>query len=133
LGPRGPILGVGWGREEAGEGRHRRPGTVAAAACVPARKCGRLGARVGARKCGEQLVLVRRPREERMAGGHGTDRRFIGVRRPDGAWREERGKTSRRPRWARGMGKGGLGTPAGPDAEARYGARGRGAGGRGAA
>jgi hypothetical protein len=36
LGPRGPILGVGWGREEAGEGRRRRPGLVAAAAGVPA-------------------------------------------------------------------------------------------------
>jgi hypothetical protein len=33
LGPRGPILGVGWDREEAGEGRRRRPGTVAAASC----------------------------------------------------------------------------------------------------
>jgi hypothetical protein len=41
--------------------------------------------------------------------------------------------TPRQPRWARGQGKGGLGTRAGPDVEARYGARGRGAGARGAA
>jgi hypothetical protein len=36
LGPKGPIPEVGWGREKAGEGRRRRPGTVAAAACCTA-------------------------------------------------------------------------------------------------
>jgi hypothetical protein len=36
LGPRGPIPVLGWGREESGEGRRRRPGTVAAAAGIPA-------------------------------------------------------------------------------------------------
>jgi hypothetical protein len=33
LGPKGPIRGVVWAGEGAGEGRRRRPGTVAAAAC----------------------------------------------------------------------------------------------------
>jgi hypothetical protein len=32
LGPRGPVPGLGRGRETAGKGRRRRPGTVAAAA-----------------------------------------------------------------------------------------------------
>jgi hypothetical protein len=41
LGPKGPIPGVGWGREKAGEGRRRRPGPVAAATVLFRR--GRLG------------------------------------------------------------------------------------------
>jgi hypothetical protein len=36
LGPRGPIPGLSCGGERAGEGRCRRPGTVAAAAGIPA-------------------------------------------------------------------------------------------------
>jgi hypothetical protein len=37
LGPRGPIPGLSCGGERDVEGRCRRPGTVAAAACVPTR------------------------------------------------------------------------------------------------
>jgi hypothetical protein len=35
-GPRGSIPVLGWGRERAGEGGHRRPAAVAAATAVPA-------------------------------------------------------------------------------------------------
>jgi hypothetical protein len=62
----------------------------------------------------------------------GMDRWSVGIpgRTERGA---RRGWTPRRPRWAHGLGKSGLRTREGPDAKARYGARERGAGARGAA
>jgi hypothetical protein len=55
LGPKGPIPGLGWGREEAGEGapvakRSGRRGLCAGEAGAAPTTWGRLGARVGARE-----------------------------------------------------------------------------------
>jgi hypothetical protein len=53
LGLRGPVPGLRWGREKAGEGRRRRPGTVAAAACCTG---GVTGLR-GRRRTGELMQV----------------------------------------------------------------------------
>jgi hypothetical protein len=121
----------------ADDGRERgrsSPSAVREARCGPCRSVAWFGARGGGQRpfMGDQRMdgdvprCTRRPREERTAGGMERTGGPFDVRWPDGTWHEERGKTSRRPRWARGLGKGGLGTWAGPDAEARNGARGPG-------
>jgi hypothetical protein len=49
LGPKGPIPRVGWAGEGVGEGRRRRPGLVAAAAC----RAGEVGRRGNGGHAGE--------------------------------------------------------------------------------
>jgi hypothetical protein len=182
LGPRGPIPGLSCGGERAGEGRRRRPGTVTAAAGIPAawarcRGVGWLGiycrcegrwgaARFGtqpAGACSSSWLLAWRRRTTRRGewlgamqgaatpswrparlpatdgptttllgvsaglgrcerqGRRGTDRRSVGVRRPDGARREE-GVDSEAASVGAWPGEGRPRDAEGLDAEARYGA-----------
>jgi hypothetical protein len=112
LGPRGPIPVLGCGGERAGEGRRRRPGTVAAAAGIPAawarcrgRAVGRLGSycrcegRWGAARFGTQLAGAcsspwRAPRAAQWRAGEGRS----------AAWHDVEGQLSYGPPWAHYLG-----------------------------